>query len=287
MSIQSASFNPLFAQQPIAVNSGLASASTFDGQGNDFLSPKNIMGNVHDFSTGLSPVTSNNNFVLIDDDFGRNANAKTVLRGTNSTLSDIFSPTFGASLLGPAVQVSPTSVQATSVPGLTADGTLVNTNSVLLGQVTQTPSPALIRDLGNFNPLIWQNPNSTNVLLGSMDAQSKIFGGGGLFNPPIFNQYPLYPFIAPPPTPYSGYTIPIPNSNGLTTLQQASTFPTTFLTNSPLFNTQITPFAVSTTQTIVPYQIQVRLMSMLQALASGSGNVNQLVPPNGVPPWIG
>ncbi|MCE3234709.1 MAG: hypothetical protein K0Q50_889, partial [Vampirovibrio sp.] len=52
-----------------------------------------------------------------------------------------------------------------------------------------------------------------------------------------------------------------------------------------LFNTQITPYAISTTQTIVPYQVQVRLMSLLQAL--GSGNLNQLVPPNGVPPWIG
>jgi hypothetical protein len=284
MSIQSTSINPFFAQQPVAVNAGLASTTTFDGQGNDFLSPKNILNNVHDFSSGLSPVTSNNNFVLIDDDFGRNANAKTVLRGTNSTLNDIFSPTFGANLIPTALQVSPASVQTTSVPGLSTSGTLVNTNSVLLGQVTQTPSASLLRDLSNFNPLVWQNPNSTNVLLGSMDVQNKIFGGNGLF-PPVFNQYPLYPFIAPPATPYSGYTIPIPNNNGLTTLQQASTFPTTFLTNSPLFNTQITPYAISTTQTIVPYQVQVRLMSLLQAL--GSGNLNQLVPPNGVPPWIG
>lgn len=298
MSIQSTNFNPIFVQRangPFTIDSGIASGSTFDGQGHDFLAPDKILGNVDDFSKSISPVTSNNNFVLISDAFGKNADARDILKGTSSTLNDIFSPTFGSSLLAPSVQVSPATVQAVPVSGLTGtSGNLVTTNSVLLGRVTQTPSASLIQDLSSFNPLIWQNPNPTNILLGSMDAQNKIFGGNGLFTPPIFNQYPLYPFIAPPASPYSNYNIPIPNSNGLTTLQQAMMFPSSFVTNSPLYNTTITPYAVATTSTISPYQIQVGLMNLLQALGSSSGNgtigtigsINQLVPPNGVPAWI-
>jgi|GEM_PF-3247083 len=279
MSIQQNGFNPLVAQQRTlgspSINSGISAGNVFDGQGNDFLSPNNVLGNVHDFTGSISPITSNNNFSVFSDPFGKNPKSSSLLKGTTASIKDILSPNFGLNLLGTA----------------SSSGAVVQTTTTVNGQIGKTPSNALIRDLGNFNPLIWQNPNSTNVMLGTMDAQNKIFGGNGLFTPPTFNQYPLYPFIALPSPPFSGNTIPVPSQNGINTLQQAQIFPTTFLTNSPFYNLTFQPYSVSTTQSITPYQVQVALVALLQTMGEqggliSGGGINQLVPPNGVPPWI-
>lgn len=289
MSIQQNGFNPLLTQRAVSTNSidaGIAAGNTFDGRGNDFLSPNNILGNVDDFSKSVSPITSNNNFAVIADPFGKNPKSSGVLRGTSSSINDILSPGFGLNLMNAATNVGTTGGAISATTG----GTIVNTTTTVNGQIVQTPSPSLIRDLSSFNPLIWQNPNSTNVLLGTMDAQNKIFGGGGIIIPPGASQFPLYPFIALPSPPFSGNSFGIPSQNGINTLQQAQMFPATFGSNSPFYNTVFQPFSISTTQSITPYQVQVTLIAMLRNMAEQStistGGISQLVPPNGVPPWI-
>ncbi len=200
MSIQSTGFNAFTTQRAIAnptIDSGLNAGGVFDGRGHDFLHPDTILGNVDDFSQGVGPVTSNN--ALMDrlirpNPIAQNANSVGVLSSTTGTINSILSPNFGNNLLG---------------------GTAITT------------SRALNADLANFNPLIWENPNSLNVLLGTMDSTNKIFGGGGLFQPNLVP--PLYPYITPPQAPYNNYVVPV--------AQQAQLFPNTFLTGSPLFQT--------------------------------------------------
>jgi hypothetical protein len=285
MSIQSTSFNPLLSQQASfnPTISSLDAGNVFDGQGNDFLSPKDILSNVDDFSGSI-------NFGG-GDAFGKNPSAKAVLTDTNSSLDDILNGSFGVNLAAP---IAPSPFVAGAVPVTAVGFAPVATNTTVLAQAVQTPSPALIRDLSNFNPMIWQNPNPSNILLGTMDAQNKIFGGSGIFQPPVFNQYPLYPFIAPPSAPYSGFNISIPGFGGVTNAQQAQFFPTTFVTGSPFFNTSIQPFAVATTQTLIPYQVQVGLAELIlgrsgalsSQLLGSLAPVGSSVSSNGVPPWI-
>jgi hypothetical protein len=104
----------------------------------------------------------------------------------------------------------------------------------------------------------------------------------------------LFPFIAPPAVPYNNFQIPIPGHGGVNNLQQAQMFPTTFITGSPFFNTFVQPVAVATSQTIIPFQFQVRLAELILARSGAVssqllGNltpIHQLIPPNGIPPWI-
>lgn len=292
MSIQSSSFSPFFTQQSFSspsITSGESAGAVFDGRGNDFLSPKDILGDVHDFSTSVRPIGSGSSV------FGKNPDSSFILGKTNSALDDILNGSFGVNLAAPIV-AQPAISGITSVPVVgtaIVPGALV-TNTTVVGQAFQTPSPALVRDLSNFNPLIWQNPSSTNVLLGTMDAQNKIFGGQGLFNPPIFNQFPLFPFIAPPSAPFNNFQIPIPGQGGVINLQQAQLFPTTFVTGSPFFNTFIQPIGIATSQTLVPFQQQVGLAELIQnragALSSQLlGSLISIHPGNaskGIPPWI-
>jgi hypothetical protein len=311
MSIQSTSFNPLLAQQAGSspTISALNAGTVFDGQGNDFLSPSNIMGNVDDFSQSIR---------FGGDALGKNPSAVDVLGNTNSTLSGILTGSFGVNLAAPIVSAPSGGIVGVSTPvAITQQSTqgTVTTNTTLLGQAVQTPSPALIRDLSNYNPLIWQNPSPSNILLGSMDAQNKIFGGSGLFQtgsatqsglsqiglstqPSLFqtgtsnnfNQFPLYPYIGLPNAPYSGININIPTQGGVTNYQQAALFPTTFVTGSPFYNTYFQPYAVATTQTVTPYQTQVGLAELIlgQSGATSSQMLSSLtsVSSNGVPPWI-
>jgi hypothetical protein len=292
MSIQSTSFNPLFSQQSVSsptLSSGSSAGMVFDGQGNDFLSPKDILNNVHNFSGSVKPIGSGSSV------FGKNPDSSFILGKTSSVLDDILHGSFGVNLAAPIV-THPSAPVVASVPvvGTAVTPAVVATNTTVFGQAFQAPSPALIRDMTNFNPLVWSNPNPTNILLGSMDAQSKIFGGNGIFTPPIFNQFPLFPFIAPPAVPYNNFQIPIPGHGGVNNLQQAQMFPTTFITGSPFFNTFVQPVAVATSQTIIPFQFQVRLAELILARSGAVssqllGNltpIHQLIPPNGIPPWI-
>ncbi|WP_373533364.1 hypothetical protein [Vampirovibrio sp.] len=165
MSIQSTTrFNPLITQPGFAnptIDSGTQAGGVFNGRGNDFLDPRDILSSVNGFSQSITP--------------------------TSGTLNNGFSSSFGGNFL--------------------------------------TPSASLNQDLANFNPLIWTDPSATNVLIGTMDATNKIFGGNGLFQPNLVP--PLFPAITRSQPPFNNFVTPV--------LQQAQLFPQTFLSGSPLF----------------------------------------------------
>lgn len=223
MSIQSSSFNALSTQRTFAnptIDSGILAGGVFDGRGHDFLHPDDILGNVHDFSQGVSPVDSSNLMVQLvgSNPISQNSNSSSVLSSTNGTLNNIFSANFGSSVL--------------------------------------TPSASLTSDLANFNPLIWENPNSLNVQLGTMDAANKIFGGNGLFTPNLVP--PLYPYL----------TTSIPFNNFVTPVaQQAQMFPQTFLTDSPMFQQVGTTGSVSNAS-VMALQLQSRIQILQQDITS-------------------
>jgi hypothetical protein len=185
MSIQSISFNPQFTQRSFAsptIDSGIQAGGVFDGRGHDFLDPDDILRSVNGFSQSVAPTSaSNSNFLpLGTNPIAQNANSSNVLNSTNGGLNTIFAPNFGSSQL--------------------------------------TPSAARNRDLVNFNPLIWENPTPNNVLLGTMDAASKILGGNGLFQPnPV---PPLFPAINQPQPPFNNFATPV--------AQQAQPVPSIF-----------------------------------------------------------
>lgn len=174
MSIQSTSFNSLYTQRGVAnptIDSGIQAGGVFDGRGHDFLDPDDILRSVNGFSQGVTPTNSSNSSFLPlgTNPINQNANSFNVLNSTNGSLNTIFTPNFGSSQL--------------------------------------TPAAAFNRELGNFNPLIWENPSSNNVLLGTMDATNKIFGGNGLFQPnPV---PPLFPATNQPQPPFNNFVTPV------------------------------------------------------------------------------
>ncbi len=202
MSTLSSSFTPLTNQRAFAgttVNAGVLSGSVFDGRGNDFLHPRDILGSVNDFSGSISSGGSNSPFLLLGNNpIPKNANPVSVLNGTTGLIGNILSPGFGSNIF--------------------------------------TPSASLNKDLTAFNPLIWRNPNSLNVLLGTMDSTNKIFGGNGLFQPNLVP--PLYPFVTPVVPPFQNFVTPVAS--------QAQLFPNTFLSGSPLFQPVGQPVAPNT-----------------------------------------
>jgi hypothetical protein len=104
----------------------------------------------------------------------------------------------------------------------------------------------------------------------------------------------------------------IPSQGSVNTLQQAQMFPTTFATSSPFYNTTIQrtiiqpyfagafynplpqPFVIANSQTLMPYQQQVALASLLQMQSGAISSqcmrsllpMNSQVSSSGMPPWI-
>lgn len=233
MSIQSTTVTPIFAQRTISnptIDSGFNAGAVFDGQGNDFLNPNDILGNVNNFSQGISPTNSGNLITQLvsTNPIAQNANSAQVLNSTNGTLNSIFSPNFGNAFFVPT---GPTAV---------------------------TPTTSLTNDLSNFNPLIWQNPNSLNVLLGTMDTTNKIFGGNGLFQPNLVP--PLYPFISPNQAPFNNYVLPV--------AQQAQLFPNTFQSGSPLFQPVVGGTGSFTQIGLASLQLQAQIQVLQQDILS-------------------
>lgn len=187
----STSVSSLFNQRNLTsstVNSGVTAGDIFGGRGDDFLHPRDILGSVNDFSGTISPGSGNSPFLLIGSNpIPKNATPTTVITGTTNLIDTILSPGFANNILA--------------------------------------PSPSLNQDLADFNPLVWQNPNSLNVLLGTMDATNKIFGGSGLLQPNLVP--PLYPFVAPSLPPFQELAPSLAS--------QAQLFPNTFFSGSSFF----------------------------------------------------
>jgi len=228
MVIQQPSFT--FNSSPMATSQLTSSdpGQVFTFKGNDFLSPANIQGNVDSFSKWDVAGT---------DMFGKNPNSKAILNITKKTANQIFTNPFGVA--NPANPVAANGFTSTAtVPAGTIAGN-GNGGAVLPGVVIQTPSPALLSDLANYNPVMWVNPSASNVTLGTMDAFSKVMGGNGIFTPPVFNNGPLYPYIAPLQPPFRDVNVSTLGGQ-VHSLPQSLIFPNTAQSGSNLWNT-ITP----------------------------------------------
>jgi hypothetical protein len=210
----------------------------FTFKGNDFLSPGNIQGNVDQFSkTNMAP----------PDMFGKNPDSGDILNITQRTAQNIFSSPFGVTnFADPGTAFN--SAGVTTAPVFTT-ATPVASAGVISGQVVKIPSPALVSDMVNFNPLMWVNPSASNVTLGIMDSFNKVMGGNGIFTPPVFNNNILFPFIGPTPPPFSNVTVSTlgGGDNKANTLNEALLFPNTAQSGSNLWNTFLVPRNSTTT----------------------------------------
>ncbi len=197
------------------LSSGTNAGAVFNGRGNDFLDPNRIGSNVDGFSRSIRPVTSNTltSQLAPGNPFGRNPDSVQVLNGTSGILNSILSPNFGANINfqvpifpGPFIQPVPDL-------GINPDPTKIVLSSTFFAQNIQ--APPVLNDPRNFNPLMWHNPNSSNILLGSLQAQSSVLNGSNLNFPP-FNPFPTQSAVNFPSNPFQGSLfVPPPQSTQL------------------------------------------------------------------------
>ena len=249
--------SPAFFAIPNSPGNAALLASNDPGQvftfkGTDFLSPNTTLKNINQFGKSIDAGGT--------DIFGKNPSSRDILTITANTAQSIFSSTFGLPVTGQTASASGTANGAGA-------GFLLNNNGLSL--VTQSPSPALLSDLANFNPNIWQNPSATNVNFGIMDATNKLFGGSGLFPASVSTGSTLFPFFTPPPPPFSQLNIPI-NGTHVTTLDQAQLFPVTAETGSPFFITNVTPLTGANGSPNTVAQLFNLLGSLLASLQAGA-----------------
>jgi hypothetical protein len=214
MSLQPTGVNINLAQtqRPLTNNPTLSSGTTagtvFDGRGNDFLDPDRVLRNVDGFSSSISPVSSKTLTSRISpaDPFGDNPTSDTVLGRTNSTLNRILSPSFGTNLNFTIPLIPLPSGNSIPDLGTNPDPTKITLFTDFFAQAIQ-PSVGET-NVSNFNPLVWSNPNSTNILLGVTNAQSNVLNGTGLSSP-AFNPFPDQATLNFPFNPFgsSGSTI--------------------------------------------------------------------------------
>ena len=232
--------NPTF-QSPVIVTSSPFLTSTnssvlntldpgqvFTFKGNDFLGPNTVLNNVDSFTRTASAQP---------DLFGRNPSSRNILQDTGNAVNQIFNANFGIS--------SPVTVGGIPTTPGTIPGTPTGTGT---GNNVFAPSPALLSDLLNYNPLMWDNPSATNVTLGTMDAFNKVMGGNGIFTPPVFNNGPLYPFLAPLQPSFSDVQISTVGGK-VNNLPQALFFPNTAQSGSNLWNTSAIPTSGTSSST--------------------------------------
>lgn len=161
--------------------SGIAAGQTFDGRGHDFLPPRRILGNVDSFSSSITPITSNTmtSQLSVGNPFVRNPDSANILLATNGSLNGILNNNFNLSFNGP-VLAGPF-IQPVPDLGINPDPTKIVVGATAFSQ--NVGSPGFFTDLRDFNPLIWHNPNPTNVTLGILQAQSEVLNGTGLVAP--------------------------------------------------------------------------------------------------------
>jgi hypothetical protein len=172
--------------QPAAalmIDSGSNPGKIFDGQGNDFLDPNKILKNVDKFSSSVKPATSNTwtSQLVPPVFFERHADPNKILKTTNSRINQIMSPGFGQGL-NFNVPLLPGGIPDL---GVNPDATRIALSTLFFSSALQAP-PAM-NNPANYNPFLWQNPNSLNILLGVQQAHGAIVNGSGS------------PFISPMP----------------------------------------------------------------------------------------
>jgi hypothetical protein len=249
------------------IDNSLAAGSTFDGQGNDFLDPNQVLDNVNDFSIGIGPVTSNTltSLLVPSDPFTRNDQSENILSGTNSLISSILSPGFGKNLQLTVPVISLPSGGSIPDFGVNPDPTKITLFTDFFAQSIQPQTN--LPDTRNFDPTQWRNPNPTNILLGSLQAQSSILGGSFQFPP--FNPFPTQAVTQFPSNPFpsqTGTQIPVNLFQGQAQLPITSPFA---YTTAPQ---QQVPVAVPVP---VPVPVGIPMMPVMQTPAPvGYGMLN-------------
>lgn len=240
MVIQQSAFfaNPTFQGPVLQTNSPFLTSTNssilntmdpgqvFTFKGNDFLGPNTVLNNIDTFTRTASAQP---------DLFGKNPSSTNIMQNTANAVNQIFNANFGIS--------SPITGNMPGTMSGSTTGTTTIPNGVVFGNVVSTPSPALLSDLLNYNPLMWDNPSATNVTLGTMDSFNKLMGGNGIFTPAVFNNGPLYPFLAPIQPSFSDVRISTLGGQ-VNNLPQALIFPDTAQSGSNLWSTAFVPTAV-------------------------------------------
>lgn len=177
--------NLLAAQQPASnptINSGNQSGRVFDGLGDDFLDPDKILKDVDRFSGSVKPTTSNTwtSQLVPNMSFDRYADSGHILQSTNNSINNIMSAGFGQNL-NFNVPLLPGGIPDL---GANPDPTRIALSTLFFSNGLQAPSG--FNDPNSYNPYLWQNPNSNNILLGIQQAQNNIFSAPV---PPAYNPF--------------------------------------------------------------------------------------------------
>jgi hypothetical protein len=215
MSIQSAQLNLLQTQQPInnpSINSGSNAGAVFNGRGHDFLDPNKVLNNVDGFTSSIGPITSNTLTGLIapGDPTGDNPDSSRILNTTNRSINQILSPNFGTNITFPVELEPGPFVLPVPALGENPDPTKIVLNTLFFSNNIQPIQSAV--DPRNFNPAVWQNPNATNILIGTLQGQSNVLTGNIQGLQPT-NPFPTQTVVQFPFQPFQ--TIPNPSQTAL------------------------------------------------------------------------
>lgn len=269
----------------------------------DFLSPNTIARKTNQFidrNTGTIG-SGNDNAFTFTNPFGDNPDAVDILQLTNGHLDSILDPNFGQAFFSTNIARPLTGIQPLEIanmnsgPGFGNSGAGQGIGRLLPGQVAR---PVVIANNPvNFNPLIWTNPNSTNILFGPLLGQADLLSGGSLQFPPFSpfptqqqTRFPFNPFGAGNPIGGSGsvnisgqfFGSGQSQSPNLMQVLMQSTPGGAFTQPFPVGNNfqfpMTRPFNTASTAGIQPFGSQVNLMSRMQ---------NAIVIPMPVPVLIG
>jgi hypothetical protein len=106
--------------------------------------------------------------------FNRTDDSGDILKSTNNSINSIFNPNFGQNLNFSI----PTFANGVPDFGANPDPTKSTLGTLFFANGLQAPSyPS---NPNNYNPLLWENPNSNNILTGVLNAQNSILYGNGL-----------------------------------------------------------------------------------------------------------
>ena len=194
----------------VTIDGGVNTGNVFDGRGSDFLDPDNLGGTITDFSGSIRPVTSNtlSGRLIGGDPLGKNPDSSDIMARTQSLLNRINSPNFGITLGSAPPVIINQAGQAIPDLGVNPDPTKINLFS---GFFSSQISPVnSTNSITNFNPLLWNDPTATNILLGTNNSISTVLNGGNIFSNPTGSTGGT---VTPIPVIIGGqtvYVIPVP-----------------------------------------------------------------------------
>ncbi len=132
-------------------------ADQIAGNSSDFLSPKFINNGVTNFGRNIPTVTSSGGS---SDLFGKNPSFLDILHGTKDTYTSIISGSASIPNTGSVL------------PPPNYSHSLFSPNGYIIPLISGNPPLQ-----GNNNPLLWQNPQASDVMFGSLFGATNILYG--------------------------------------------------------------------------------------------------------------